>query len=155
MNIRKANKQDIEKLIPIMLQVSIMHIEARPDIFKTKNEDDIKIDLEKRFDENENIIIIEEDNVVQGVLIYKIKEIKNHINIKDSKVLWIDDLVVDEKQRGKGIGKMLMGEAIRLAQKEHCTRVDLNCWEFNENAIKFYEKIGMTTQRRIMELNLN
>lgn len=46
---------------------------------------------------------------------------------------------------------MLILEAENLAKKLNCERIELNCWEFNETAIKFYEEIGMKTQRRIME----
>ena len=33
-------------------------------------------------------------------------------------------------------------------------RIDLNMWEFNENALAFYEAMGMKTYRRYMELKL-
>ena len=44
-----------------------------------------------------------------------------------------------------------MNEAEKIAKELDCRRMELNCWDFNENAIDFYEAIGMNTQRRIME----
>ena len=90
-----------------------------------------------------------------GVLIYKIKEIKKHINLKDRNVLWIDELVVDEKNRGNGTGKVLFKEVMKIAKIKKCNFVELNCWDFNENAIKFYEKCEMKTQRNIMEIKVD
>ena len=45
------------------------------------------------------------------LVIYKLKEIKDHINLKDCKILWIEELGVEEKFRKNGIGKILMKEA--------------------------------------------
>ena len=41
-----------------------------------------------------------------------------------------------------------------LAKELDCDNIELNVWEFNESAMKFYEKMGMTTQRRFMEIKL-
>ena len=38
-----------------------------------------------------------------------------------------------------------------IAKKKDCKRIELNCWNFNEKAIKFYKKFGMKEQRIIME----
>ena len=94
----------------------------------------------------ENILIAEENNSIFGVIIYKIKEVKEHINLKDRTVLWIDELVVDENIRGKGIGRSLFLEVNKIAKENNCNAVELNCWNFNESAIQFYEKCGMNIQ---------
>ena len=94
--------------------------------------------------------IIETDNLIQTI-----KEIKKHINLKDRNVLWIDELVVDEKNRENGTGKVLFKEVMKIAKIKKCNFVELNCWNFNENAIKFYEKCEMKTQRNIMEIKVD
>ncbi len=154
MKIREANKQDTEQLIPLMLQVAGIHVQARKDIFKPKNKEEIFADLNKKFENGEKIIVVEENQKILGTLIYRIKETKEHINLRDSRVIWIEELVIDERNRTKGLGRALIDEAIKIAKDENCARVDLNCWDFNKGAIAFYEKIGMQTQRRIMELKI-
>ena len=47
------------------------------------------------------MIFVAEENCVIGMLIVKIKEVKEHINLQDSKVLWIDDLIIDAASRKK------------------------------------------------------
>ena len=81
-----------------------------------------------------------------------IKYIENHNNLKDTNILWIEELGVNEKYRRQGIGSRLIKEVRNIARKEGCSRVELNCWCFNENAIKFYKKIGMKEQRINMEI---
>lgn len=49
---------------------------------------------------------------------------------------------------------MLIEEVKKEAKVINCNKIELNCWEFNENAMKFYEKIGLKTQRRIMEIEI-
>ena len=155
MIIRNAKINDINQIIPLMLQVSEMHYSERKDIFKEKNIEQIKSELKERFENNESILVVEENKKIIGVLIYKIKEIKKHINLKDRNVLWIDELVVDEKNRGNGTGKVLFKEVMKIAKIKKCNFVELNCWNFNENAIKFYEKCEMKTQRNIMEIKVD
>lgn len=156
MEIREAKLKDVKQIAIIMEQISRIHYENRPEIFKEKSKKEIEDDVIQTIKNKERTILVATDESLNicGVLIYKIKEVKNHINLKDSRTLWIDELGVDEKCRKKGIGKTLMKEVEQIAKSEECSRIELNCWNFNENAIKFYERQGMVTQRRIMEKKL-
>lgn len=153
MIIKEATKNDLEKIILLLQQVSELHYINRADIFKRKSKNDMKEYAIENLENSEKKIIVATDETLRiyGILIYKVKEVKCHVNLKPSKTLWIEELCVDEKYRENGIGKMLMLEAQKTAKKLNCKRIELNCWEFNETAIKFYEEIGMETQRRIME----
>ena len=97
--------------------------------------------------EDLSTIVILEDDVIVGYISYKIKE-------KHSKKLDVDQLVIDEKYRGKGLGKKLMEEVRNIALKNNCDRIELNCWMFNNNALKMYEHIGFDRQRIIYEMPL-
>ena len=155
MNIRNAQIDDVNRVSELMLQVAKIHSSARRDIFKEKNIEEIKNEVNNRMNNKENILIAEENNSIFGVIIYKIKEVREPKNLKDRTVLWIDELVVDENIRGKGIGKSLFLEVNKIAKESNCNAVELNCWNFNRQAIKFYEKCGMNTQRLIMEVKIN
>lgn len=155
MNIRNAQIDDVNRVSELMLQVAKIHSSARRDIFKEKNIEEIKNEVNNRMNNKENILIAEENNSIFGVIIYKIKEVREHKNLKDRTVLWIDELVVHENIRGKGIGKSLFLEVNKIAKENNCNAVELNCWNFNRQAIKFYEKCGMNTQRLIMEVKIN
>jgi ribosomal protein S18 acetylase RimI-like enzyme len=155
MEVRLAKIKDVLEIVPLLYEVAIMHIEKRPDIFKEKELKIMTNYAEELIKDKNNIILVAEENKkIKGVIVCKIKEVKNHVNIKDSKSLWIDELCVKSESQKKGIGKLLMQKAKDIARKEGCIRLELNCWEFNENAIKFYEKQELTTQRRIMEVKI-
>lgn len=153
MQIREAKIKDIEQIVIILEQISKIHYEKRPDIFKKKSKNEIRKNaIEMLKDKKRKIIVAADDTLkIYGLIIYNIKEVKEHINLRDSKVLWIEELGVDESYRKNGIGKMLMEKVEEDAKMLDCTRIELNCWDFNNNAISFYERFGMRTQRRIME----
>ncbi len=152
MNIRNAQIEDVNKISELMLQVAKIHSNARKDIFKEKSIEEIKTEFNNRINNKENILVAEENNNIYGVVVYKIKEVKEHINLKDRTTLYIDELVVDEKVRKMGIGKNLFSEVKKIAKEKNYDAVELNCWKFNESAIQFYEKCGMNIQRLIMEI---
>lgn len=56
------------------------------------------------------------------------------------KYLELDNLVVDEAHRGKGIGSMLIDYAISLAQEKGCMSVTLNGTVENKIAHILYDK---------------
>ena len=75
------------------------------------------MELKGSLENNENILVAEENNNIVGVVIFKIKIVREHINLIDRKVIWINELVVDEKLRGKGIGTKLFNETKKYAKK--------------------------------------
>jgi len=56
--------------------------------------------------------------------------------------LYIEDLYVKPEFRGKGCGKALFKEIVRIAVREGCGRVEWWCLDWNEPSIDFYRKFG-------------
>ena len=56
--------------------------------------------------------------------------------------IYLEDLVVEPKYRGKGIGKALLQKIIDLAKERNYGRVEWSVLDWNEPAIKFYKNIG-------------
>ncbi len=59
-------------------------------------------------------------------------------------------LVVAEAARGRGLGRTLMEHAQTWADEQGAADVRVVVWEFNERAIRFYERLGYATVRRMM-----
>ncbi|WHE06010.1 GNAT family N-acetyltransferase [Thermoanaerobacterium thermosaccharolyticum] len=68
---------------------------------------------------------------------------------------YIDDLCVSSTHRRKGVGRMLFKYIVDYAKKLGTDTLELTVWEFNSDAIKFYDGLGMTTRNRRMELKIN
>jgi ribosomal protein S18 acetylase RimI-like enzyme len=55
---------------------------------------------------------------------------------------WIEDVVVDSAQRGRGVGQALVRSALALAREAGATTVDLTSRPEREAANVMYERIG-------------
>jgi GNAT superfamily N-acetyltransferase len=66
----------------------------------------------------------------------------------------VDEFCVDEACRRTGVATELIGFIRTYAKAEGFDRVELNMWEFNRDALAFYEAVGFTTYRRYMEMKL-
>lgn len=150
--VRPAGRQDIPSLDKLLSQVLEVHHLARPDLFKSGKRKYTEAQLCAILnDETRPIFVFEEDGEVLGyVFCVFIRHINDNI-LTDIKTLYIDDLCVDENSRGKHIGQKLYEYVLDYAKKQNCYNVTLNVWEGNDNAIKFYEKMGLKLQKRVME----
>ena len=59
------------------------------------------------------------------------------------KRLYLEDLVVTEKARGRGVGKALLNATIDLARQTECSGMMWQVLDWNEPAIAFYQKFGV------------
>jgi ribosomal protein S18 acetylase RimI-like enzyme len=59
---------------------------------------------------------------------------------------WIEDVVVDESARGKGVGEALNREALRRAQAAGCRTVDLTSRPSREAANRLYRRLGFAVR---------
>ena len=58
--------------------------------------------------------------------------------------LYLEDLIVDPAQRGRGIGQALLERLARIAVERDYGRFEWSVLDWNENAIRFYERMGAT-----------
>jgi GNAT superfamily N-acetyltransferase len=54
--------------------------------------------------------------------------------------MYLEDLIVTEKMRGKGLGKMLFDQLIVEAKEKNFNGIAWQVLEWNEPAINFYKK---------------
>ncbi len=155
-SIRRAEPKDGTAVINLLKQIGLLHHNGRPDLFRADAKKYSQQEFEQKLmNENEPVLVAVDDNDnVVGYMFGQVEERKGHPVMNDIRMLYIDDLCVDENVRGGGIGKKLMDAACSLAKELDCTKIYLNVWEFNENARSFYEKYGMSTFRRYMELDV-
>ncbi len=155
MEIRKATARDAEKINDLLYQVARIHAEGRPDLFKNATKKYSDEELVKIIDsETTPIFVATENGVVIGYAFCKYQITKNNRLLKDKKTIYIDDICVDEAFRGKKVGSALYDYVVNYAKANGFDNLTLNVWAFNEGAYKFYEKLGMTKQKIIMEKDL-
>lgn len=57
---------------------------------------------------------------------------------------WIEDVVVDDAQRGRGVGSALVKRAIERAREAGCRNVDLTSRPSRQDANRLYQQLGFS-----------
>ena len=144
--IRKAEIEDFNKVHRLIIQVHKLHVKERTDIYKDVDPMNFE-EFKNELSNSNNIYLVAQlENKIVGICFSQIKEISNNRIMKDRKILNIGDICVDEKYQRNGIGKKLYNQIVQIAKEKNIHNVELMVWNFNKNAIKFYENLGMNVK---------
>jgi GNAT superfamily N-acetyltransferase len=69
--------------------------------------------------------------------------------------LYLEDLFVKPDLRGRGIGKRIFLELLRIAAANDCGRFEWSVLDWNEPAIRFYESLGAKAQAEWIRYRLD
>ena len=152
MIIRFACENDIPQMLDLLLQVGEVHHQIRPDLFRAGAQKYDEATLKRLLKTSDRpILAAEEDGKMVGYAFCILQVTKDDPVLCDRRVLYIDDLCVDESHRGRGIAGALYRRALELARELSCDAVTLNVWWGNDNALRFYENCGLQRQKIGME----
>ena len=150
MIIRKAELKDIDAILNLLSQVLEVHAKIRPDIFKSGKTKYTKEELAEKI-KNDLIFVVEEDEKVIAHLFLELQTTDNNNNMKPLKILYIDDICVDQEYTNGSVGSKLFDLVKEKAKELNCYEVTLHLWEGNEAAEKFYFKQGMKVKSKTLE----
>lgn len=155
MVIRFAEDKDLERVNELRKQVNDLHVNGRPDIFKAGFPPELRDHVYTVFrDPRQKIVVAEMDGRICGFAVL------NHLTRPETPYMYvrdyldIDEFCVDEACRRQGVAAGMIGFIREYAGKEGFDRIELNMWEFNRDALAFYESVGFSTYRRYMEMKL-
>jgi GNAT superfamily N-acetyltransferase len=83
------------------------------------------------------LIVAELDKTIIGISIFYYR-----YSTWKGKRLYLEDILVTEEQRGKGIGSNLFEATARYANEQGCSGMNWLVLDWNEPAIKFYKKFN-------------
>lgn len=69
--------------------------------------------------------------------------------------IWLDDLYLQPKFRGQGMGRALMQRLCQIAQASGCERVDWTVAVNNASGMQFYRKMGATVNEAVQLCRLD
>lgn len=81
--------------------------------------------------------VAEEDNEIIGIALYYYR-----YSTWKGKTIHLEDLIVRQEKRGSGAGFALYTEIIRQGKRDGVRRIEWAVLDWNEPAIRFYEKTG-------------
>lgn len=144
--IRKGTKQDLPSVLDLINELALFE-KAPEQVINTVN------DMEKDgFGKNPvfNFYVAELNNTIVGIAVYFIK-----YSTWKGKGLYLDDLFVTEKFRGKGIGKKLFDIIIEEAKNVNAKQLHWQVLDWNTPAINFYKKYGATVDAEWLDCKLH
>ena len=134
MIIRKGIKEDIPQVLDLVKELA----EYENALDKVSNT--VERMVKDGFGNNPvyNLFVAENNNQITGIAITFFR-----YSTWKGKVLYLEDLVIKNQDRRKGIGKKLFEEVIKFAKKENCVGLSLQVLDWNESAINFYKKYNV------------
>ena len=152
MTIRLACEQDIPDLLRLLYQVGEVHHRIRPDLFRPGAVKYTEAELKQLLlDKNSPIFVLTEGDALLAYCFCQLRDHRGSTVMTDRLELYIDDLCVEESCRGRGLARALYRGVCLWAKSIGCGFVTLNVWQGNDNAQRFYEKMGMRPRSITME----
>lgn len=130
-NIRPAVKEDCPRMLELVRELAVY--ERAPD--------EVTVDLDHFIESGFGAspvwwgYVAEANGVIVGFALYYIR----YSTWKGQK-MYLEDILVTEEWRGKGIGSMLMDALVKEAAEKGFKGLTWQVLHWNESAIKFYEK---------------
>lgn len=143
MNVEILETKDYGLLAKMNEEVQTFHHQTYPDIFKPYNKEAIanffKTSLEQ---DNAKAFIAKEKEVVFGYALAFIIDFAENPFQYSRKYILLDQLLVSENYRAKGIGRLLLDAIFSFAQSNKINTIELNHWTHNSSARSFFKKCG-------------
>lgn len=150
--IDRVKKHELGKVAEISDEIFKVNKEYDPDYFLDWSS---KYDAEKYFyslyNSKTSIIFVAKDNSnIVGYITANEKAIEE----RNGKFLEVIDLGVVEKYQNRGIGNLLLEEVTAWAKRNSYTKIILNVYSKNIQAIKFYKRQGFSEIDLNLELKI-
>jgi GNAT superfamily N-acetyltransferase len=133
MIIRKGTPTDMPAVLSLIKELAVF--EKEPDAVVVTVDDLVR----DGFTENTlfHCFVAELEEQIIGIALYYYR-----YSTWKGKTIHLEDLIVQEKHRGIGVGMALYKEIIKQGKKDGVRRMEWAVLDWNQNAIDFYEKTG-------------
>lgn len=130
-DIRRAVKEDCPRLLELIYELAVF--EKAPEAVSVT----LKHFEESGFGENPVYwaFVAEADRIVQGFALYYIR-----YSTWKGQRMYLEDILVTEKMRGKGLGTLLFNRLLEEAKEKKFAGMVWQVLDWNEPAINFYKK---------------
>lgn len=150
--IRPAAEADKQAINELRKQVLLVHAAGKPEFFPAAFSKELADYLNVMFiQENSEVLVAEGDDGIIGFACVEYIDRPGSPYRMPVQYCHVIEFGVDEHHRRQGIGRALFETIKRRAHDKGFGRIELDMWEFNERALRFYEAIGFRTYRRYME----
>lgn len=131
--IRKGTKDDLPQVFALINELAVFE--------KAPHEVTNSVERMEREGFGEKpafeFFVAEVENEIVGISLYYFS-----YSTWKGRSLYIDDLIVTERMRHRGIGNRLFQETLNVARQENCGKIHWQVLDWNTPAIDYYRKVG-------------
>jgi GNAT superfamily N-acetyltransferase len=131
--VRRATEQDCARMMELIRELAVYE--------KAPDEVTVTIDHFRQSGFGPNPVwwafVVEENGIIQGFALYYIR-----YSTWKGQRMYLEDIIVTEEARGKGIGAKLMEALRQEAKVKGFSGIVWQVLEWNEPAFNFYRKFG-------------
>ena len=150
---RTATVDDIEAINNLFYELDTGAIEMQPEHFQRGSRSSEYLSGLISDEKSDFLMAVIDDEIVGFSLLFA-KETANINLLVPCKYAYIQDFVVAEKHRNKGIGTALLEQSKQWAKERHIDYLRLSVIPANKDALRFYTRHGLCEQMITMECSL-
>ena len=144
--LRVAQKHDCPRLIELVTELAVFE----------KLPEEVTVSLQEFEDSGFGTnpvwkaFVAEDNNVIIGFALYYVR-----FSTWKGRRVYLEDFIVTEEYRGKGIGKLLFEQIIKETKELDYSGMVWQVLDWNEPAIKFYNKYEATIEKGWLNASLS
>jgi GNAT superfamily N-acetyltransferase len=146
-HIRRAERKDAAAMMALIRELALFE-KAPDEVTVTENHF-----IESGFGPNPIWWAFVAENEVSGIVAFALYYIR--YSTWKGQRLYLEDIIVNEKWRGKGIGSQLMEVLIQETKEKAFSGMMWQVLDWNEPAIQFYKKYNSQFQNDWINVNLD
>ncbi|MFC6102315.1 GNAT family N-acetyltransferase [Olivibacter domesticus] len=144
--IRKAKKEDCQRILELIHELALYE----------KAPEEVTVTLEEMEDAGfgKNPVweayVAEVEGVIQGIALYYVR-----YSTWKGRRIYLEDLIVTEEMRGRGIGKLLFDKVVNEMKEKKYSGMVWQVLEWNSPAINFYKKYNASFDPEWVNVSIN
>lgn len=144
--LRKVTEADMPQVLELIVELAVF--ENEPDAVDITVAD--LVSEGTGADASFTCFVAEVDSEIVGIALLYFR-----FSTWKGRTVHLEDLIVKDSFRGKGIGKMLYTQVMKYAFEQGVKRVNWMVLGWNDGAIRFYERTGATVMKEWWQVEMD
>jgi diamine N-acetyltransferase len=152
--VRFAAPADYPSFLRVARETLEYHVALLPDVFRVADSAFPEPYFRELLgDTNADVIVAADGGEIVGYAIMHLRHAELSLHVPRT-VAYIGNFGVLAAYRHRGIGRLIFEKCSRRAKERGVQSLELDCWEANQEALRFYAALGMRNQRRRLAMDL-